>query len=330
MRFVFALLLAALPVVAQSGQKFAELRNLRLTSGETIATCRLGYRTTGTLNADKSNAILWPTWFSGTSEQIAPYLGPGKMLDTGRFFVITTDALGNGVSCSPSNQPKPFPAITTRDMVNAQYRMLTEHLGITRLYAVMGISMGGMQTFEWITDYPGFMRKAIPIVGSPRLSTSDLLLWQAELDAIEAVAKAGGDPRGAMPAVLAMHQFALTTPADHVRKSPASDFASLKAKLANDARTGMDPLDWAAQLRAMIQHDITRPFGGSLEKAGAVVKAQVLVVVATQDHMVNPTTALEMAAGSGFQVLRLTGDCGHMAPGCEAGMLNAVVQEFLK
>jgi len=80
----------------------------------------------------------------------------------------------------------------------------------------------------------------------------------------------------------------------------------------------------------MIQHDITRPFGGSLEKAGAVVKAQVLVVVATQDHMVNPTTALEMAAGSGFQVLRLTGDCGHMAPGCEAGMLNAVVQEFLK
>ena len=113
MRFVSVLLLAALPLVAQSEQKFAELRNLRLAGGETISLCRLGYRTTGPLNADKSNAILWPTWFSGTSDQIASYLGPGKLVDTDRFFVITTDALGNGVSCSPSNQPKPFPAITT-------------------------------------------------------------------------------------------------------------------------------------------------------------------------------------------------------------------------
>lgn len=330
MRFVAVFLCAALPVVAQSEQKFAQLRDLRLASGQTIASCQLGYRTAGTLNADRSNAILWPTWFSGKSESIASYLGPGKLVDTSRYFVITTDALGNGVSCSPSNQSGPFPAITTRDMVNAQRRLLTEHLGIQQLHAVMGISMGGMQTFEWVTAYPDFMRKAIPIVGSPKLTSSDLLLWQAELDAIEAVVKAGGDPRSAMPAVLAMHQFALTTPADHVRKSPASEFEALKQRFANEAKSGMDPLDWAAQLRAMIGHDVTRSFEGSFEKAGAVVKARVLVVVATQDHMVNPSTALEMAARSGFQVLRLTGECGHMAPGCESGKLNAAVQEFLK
>ncbi|WP_321475882.1 alpha/beta fold hydrolase [uncultured Paludibaculum sp.] len=323
------LLLAAPVLLAQSGQKFAELRNLRLESGQTLAACRVGYRTYGKLNTAGTNAILWPTWFSGKTDQLEGFLGPGKMVDTGKFYVITVDALGNGVSCSPSNTPGTFPAITIKDMVDSEYRLLTEQLGVKSLHAVMGISMGGMQTFQWMVAYPGFVRRAVPIVGSAKLTSADLLLWQAELSAIEAVQKAGGDPRTAMPAVLAMHEFALSTPQHEVNKTPAAGFPALLQTLQENARTGMDPRDWAAQLRAMMAHDVTKPFGGSMEKAGAAVHAKVLAVVALQDHMVNPASALQMAETAGFEVLRLTGDCGHGAPGCESAKMNAAVAEFL-
>lgn len=320
---------AATALHAQSGQQFAELKNLRLESGQTLAECRIGYRTYGHLNPAGTNAILWPTWFSGKTADLDGFIGPGKMVDPSRFYVITVDALANGVSCSPSNTPGAFPAITIRDMVNSQYRLLTEKLVVRSLHAVMGISMGGMQTFEWMVAYPAFLRRAIPIVGSARLSTPDLLLWQAELSAIEAVRKSGADPRTAMPAVLAMHEFALSTPEHEVNKTPASGFPALFKSLEDNARTGMDPLDWAAQLRAMMAHDVTRGFGGSMEKAAAAVQARVLAVVALQDHMVNPTSAQDMARTGGFQVLRLTGDCGHGAPGCEAGIVNPAVADFL-
>lgn len=315
---------------AQPGQQFFTLERFPLELGGSLDGCRLGFRTMGQLNPDGSNAVLWPTWFSGRSDQLEQYFGPGKAVDTSRLFVIAVDALANGVSCSPSNSQAPFPEITIGDMVTAEYRLATERFRLKKLRAVMGISMGGMQTFEWLVRYPGFVERAIPIVGSPRLSTPDLLLWQAELDTIEAVRKAGADLRSAMPAVLEMHQFALTSPGYHARQEPAAEFDALKQRLAADAARGMDPRDWAAQLKAMIRHDITRQFGGSLEKAGAAIASRVLVVVATQDHMVNPLTAQTLASLAGLRVFELKGDCGHLAPGCELAAWTAEADAFLR
>lgn len=323
------LLLATLSAWAQPALQFAEIRQLKLEYGRTLASCKVGYRTYGALNASRSNAVLFPTWFSGRSENLDAYIGPGKLLDPAQYFVITVDALANGVSCSPSLSSGEFPRITIGDMVESQYRLLTDHLKIPRLHAVLGISMGGMQTFEWITAHPSFMKLAIPIVASPKLNTVDLLLWQGELGAIEAVQKAGADPRTAMTAVRAMHEFALTTPHRLNATQRPSGFPALMAQMEKDALTGMSPLDYAAQLRAMMSHDISRRFQGSMEAAGAAVRAKVLVVVATQDHMVNPEPALALASAAGFGLLKLTGECGHLAPGCEAGKLGPAASAFL-
>ena len=98
------LIAASCTLGAQQGaQLIASLGDFKLESGQVIRDCRIGYRTYGQLDAAKSNAILFPTWFGGTTEQLAGNFGSGKMIDTGKYFVIAVDAIGNGVSTSPSN-----------------------------------------------------------------------------------------------------------------------------------------------------------------------------------------------------------------------------------
>jgi homoserine O-acetyltransferase len=327
------LLLMAQITGAQELQ-FARLGDFKLESGAVIRDCRIGYRTFGALNADKSNAILVPTWASGTTEQLMGNFGAGRLVDSTKYYIIAVDALGNGVSSSPSNsqaQPRmSFPKFTIRDMVNTQHALLTKVLNIKHLKAVMGISMGGMQTFQWLVAYPDFMDCGVPVVGSPRLAPYDLLHWQTQIDAIM------NDPGWqhgnytANPARGAEYEFGallLTTPAEfNQRMTRAQVFAELaRAKTVK----GFDANDKIRQDQAMMALDVSAPFGGSLERAAAVVKARVLVVVATQDHVVTPGPALEFARLLKAQVLTLAGDCGHQAPGCEAQKVNPAVAAFL-
>lgn len=280
--------------------------------------------------------VLWPTWFTGSSKQLIGLVGPDGYADPSRFFVILVDALGNGVSSSPSNsavQPRmEFPVFTIRDMVNSQYRLLTENLGINHIRAVMGISMGGMQTFQWIVSYPQFMDKAVAIVGSPRLTAYDLLLWRCEQSAIEEDKGWHGgnytvEPR--LDAVAEIHNLALTTPSYRVRETPADKFPEFVKGIDNDGLGRMDANDWLRQLQAMMAHNIAAPFGDSLEAAAKQVKASLMVVAATQDHMVNPTPATDFAGILHGPVVQLTGDCGHLETGCDQAVAAPKVREFI-
>lgn len=322
--------------VPDGQQKFADLGVCNLANGQAITNCRLGYRTWGALNADRSNAILFPSWFTGNSEGIGEaVVGADKMLDPGKYFIIIVDSFGNGISSSPSNsttQPGPlFPAFTTRDMVNAEYRLATETLGLKHLHAVMGISMGGMQTFEWMVNYPSFMDEAIPMVGSPKLTGYDLLLWHEEEDALKS------DPawrnghymqRPPLGAVAALHDMNLTTPAHYAREHPPEKFAAGYEAYYTKGILPFDANDWLSQLEAMIHHDVAH--GGSMDAAEKRVKARVLVVVAAQDHMVNPLPAEQFAKAIGARVFVLESDCGHSSTGCESDKLDPVVRAFLQ
>ena len=328
------LVLTGVPALAQE-QQFARLGDVTLESGEVLRDCRIGYRTAGTLNADRSNVVLFPTWASGTSEQIvSSNLGPGRLVDTTTHYAIVVDALANGVSSSPSNserQPRMrFPRISIRDMVDTQRRLLTEVLKIDHVKAVVGISMGGMQAFQWMVSYPGFMDLAIPIVGSPRLAPYDLLHWQTQIDAITTdPAWKGGDyqENPARVAGAAFGAILLTTPEHYNRTTRREEVLASLERAKSVA--GFDANDKIRQTQAMMALDVSRGVGGSLEKAAAAVKARVLVIVATADHVVTPGPAIEFATLLGAPVVTLDNDCGHLAPGCEPERVNRAVAEFL-
>ena len=141
------------------------------------------------------------------------------------------------------------------------------------------------------------MDVAIPIVGSPRLTGYDLLLWRAEENALKIRSRlAQGRYKKPPPlgAVEAIHQMNLTTPANYARTHPPEKFAADYAEYFSKGVLPFDANDWLAQLEAMIHHDVAH--GGSMEDAAKRVQAKVLVVAAAQDHMVNPKPAEDFAA----------------------------------
>jgi len=193
---VFAL--AAPAAFAQSGDLIVEKKTFALPSyttaaGATIKNVRIGWEAAGTLNADKSNAILITHFFSGTSHAFGKYaasdkvagywdsiIGPGKLIDTNKYYVISSDTLVNLNTKAPNvvttgpasidpDTGKPygmrFPVVSIRDFVNVQ-KALIDSLGIKKLKAVMGASMGGLQAYEWAASYPDSVERVIPVIAA--------------------------------------------------------------------------------------------------------------------------------------------------------------------
>jgi homoserine O-acetyltransferase len=310
----------------EGAQQFAELADLKLQSGGVIHEFRVGYRTLGKLNAEKSNAVLWPTWLGGTSQELLQFIGPGKVVDSSKYFVVLVDAIGNGVTTSPSNskaQPlMKFPQFTIRDMVESEHRLATEVLRLAHLRAVMGVSMGGMQTFTWAAAHPDFMDLVIPIMGSPQSTSYDKLLWTAQIDAIELdPAWNHGNPTGPLKRGFALSeeigQMNLTSPAYRVARTNTKDFDAYLAELRKNAKgDGGIASNQIRQRQAIMALDIPKDLGVTLEQAAKRVRAKLLVIVSPQDHMVNPAPAVEFAAAVSSPVVTLNSACGHIANAC--------------
>ena len=162
--------------------------DFKLESGEVIKDFAISYVTHGKLNANKSNAILMVTAISGNHHRLDFMIGPGKALDPDRHFIVCTDAIGNGLTTSPSNssaQPRmQFPKFAIRDMIASQYRLLTEHLGLNHVLAIVGPSMGGMQTLQWGVSHPEFMDALVALVPLAKTPAWTVTVLEASRKAI--------------------------------------------------------------------------------------------------------------------------------------------------
>jgi homoserine O-acetyltransferase len=170
---------------------------LKLESGRILGPITLAYETYGELNRERSNAILVTHAWTGSAHLAGKYsteeaklgwwdaiVGPGRLLDTDRYFVICSNVIG---SCYGSTGPSSinprtgkrynlsFPVITVRDMVRAQ-SLLIDHLGIDKLLTVLGGSMGGMQSLEWATQFPERIASAVVLATSPRPSAQAIAM----------------------------------------------------------------------------------------------------------------------------------------------------------
>ncbi|WP_394825451.1 alpha/beta fold hydrolase [Pendulispora albinea] len=160
-----------------------ELPNFELEQGATLRPAKLVYKTYGTLNADRSNAIVYPTAYGARHSDNEWLIGPRRALNPEKYFIIVPNMFGNGLSSSPSNTPPPhdrgnFPHITVRDNVRAQHRLVTERFGIERLELVTGWSMGGLQTYQWAVSYPALVKRALPFCGSSTTSPHNIVFLE--------------------------------------------------------------------------------------------------------------------------------------------------------
>ncbi len=274
--------------------------DFKLESGEVIKDFAMSYVTHGTLNAKKSNVIVMVTAISGNHHRLDFLIGPGKALDSTKYFIVATDAIGNGLTTSPSNsqaQPRmKFPRFSIRDMIHSTHRLLAEHLGINHVVAVIGPSMGGMQVLQYGVSYPDFMYSLIAMVPLAKTPAWTVLVLDATRKAIML------DP--------AWNQGNYTKPPAEGLRLYRDILGFLAARAPEQYRwqfpNGLDVLpwvraqedflnplfdanDWIYQTWAYEAHDVGKTPGmnGDLVKALRSIKAKTFILTGVND-LLNP------------------------------------------
>ena len=314
---------------------------IQLEEGSCIPDCRLAVAVHGTLNADKSNAILVPTWYSGTSkamEQI--YIGEGRALDPSKYCIIVVNQIGNGLSSSPSNTGGSlagpgFPNVRIGDDVSAQHTLLTEYFGIERLALVVGGSMGAQQTYEWAVRYPDFVKRAAAIAGTARNSEHDFLFTELLIEAIttDPAFRAGlYSLSSEVQAGLKRHAklWALmgwSTEFFRAERHKALGFESMKIFVDSFMASyfaAMDPNNLLTMAWKWQRGDVSRNTGGDLATALGQIKAKVYVMPISHDQFFTVEDCLseqKMIPNSEFRPLSSID--GHLGLfGTDTEMLN--------
>jgi homoserine O-acetyltransferase/O-succinyltransferase len=325
----------------QPPHELYKIGDLKLESGETIRDFSISYVTHGTLNAKKSNAILMVTAVSGNHHRLDFLIGPGKALDTDKYFIVCTDAIGNGLTTSPSNsttQPHmKFPHFLIRDMVTSQYKLMTEHLGIQHVVTVIGPSMGGMQTLQWGVSYPNFMDSLVALVPLARTPAWTVTVLEATRKAIMLdQAWNGGNytepPEQGVRLWRDIISFlAARTP--EVSRDQFPNQLEILPWLKDQEATlikAFDANDWIYQTWAYDQHDIgtTPGMNGDLVKALRSIKAKTLIMVGTKD-LLNPEWEPREAARYIRDVRVSTISPGTVAGHASAGGASPADVDFL-
>ncbi|KAB7643888.1 homoserine O-acetyltransferase MetX [Polymorphobacter fuscus] len=348
-----------------------------LASGQALPGIDIAYETYGTLNADASNAILVCHALTGDQHVAGAnprtgkpgwwprLVGPGKAIDPARHFIVCSNVLGG---CSGSTGPASldpatgkrfsmaFPMITIRDMVNAQARLL-DHLGVGRLAAVVGGSMGGMQALDWAVAHPDRVRSVVAIATAARHSAQNIAFHEVGRQAIMAdpMWQGGNYADNAPPAA----GLAVARMAAHITYlSEAGLTAKFGRRLQDRTVLGFG-FDAEFQVESYLRHqglafverfdansylyitraldyfDLAAPHDGVLAKAFAGTKTRFAVVSFTSDWLYPTAEARRIvralnAAGAAVSFVELESPFGHDAFLLDAPEMVRVVDGFLR
>lgn len=363
-------------------KKVFELPSFTTQSGRTLKNVKVGWESYGTLNADKSNAILICHFFSGNSHAAGKYaaadaapgywdaiVGPGKAIDTNKYFVLSSDTLVNlntgdpkttttGPASLDPDTGKPygldFPIVTVGDFVNVQ-KALVESLGIRKLALVAGPSMGALQTWEWAASHPEMVAKAMPVIGAAE-ADAQLIAW---LDVWAAPILVDpnwnkGDYYGRTPpnAGLAKALAVVTLQANHgdwtngtFGRRAAKEGEEPGKTLANRFQV-QSILDNAGEARAKVSdanhflylvkaNQIFAAGGKSLAEGASKIKAPVLMITQPKDLVFTADTIGKTAeamkqAGVDLTHVTIQGSRGHLDGVISMKQAEGAIRSFLE
>ncbi|HET6520460.1 MAG TPA: alpha/beta fold hydrolase [Geminicoccaceae bacterium] len=302
----------------------------------------VGHDTHGALNEARDNAILVTHGTSGGRPGYDAHIGPGLALDSDRHFVVTVDAIGGGDPSKPPDGPgTDLPGYNIRDMGRAQHHLLTEGLGVTRLAAVGGPSMGAFQALEWGVQHPDSVDNLLVIAGAPHADR----LFEAVIDTFVGAMQLDprrGDGHPDTNATDGLEVAGMVfTPwlySDGLMTSLQDDgeFDWLLRSMGRGWAEGRRDVDWMYRYRAARSHDIAAPFDGDMDAALGAIEARTLIVHVSTDRPFPERHARRMDEGIADSVLRVVeSDRGHM--GCcrsdpswaEYQRVSAAITEFL-
>jgi homoserine O-acetyltransferase/O-succinyltransferase len=378
-RFMLALAagLAATPALAQADllteKKTFEMPSYTTVGGGTIRNVRIGWESYGTLNADRSNAVLITHFYSGTSHAAGKYkadektagywdsiIGPGKAIDTNKYFVLSSDTLVNlnanlpgvvttGPASINPDTGKPygtsFPVVTMRDFVNVQ-KALLESLGIAKV-KIVGASMGALQAYEWAVAYPDMVDRIVPVIGAAG-GDPFLIAW---LDIWAQPIRVdpkwnGGDYYGKEPPteglkaalkVVSLHANAAEWAAQTFGLAPAAEGRNPAQALDNRFKIEA-ALDAGGAARAGISdanHFLYLAKANQLAAADpSKIRAPTLIVSTPTDLVFPPawierTAAAIRAAGTPVETVTISGPNGHLNGVLHIAQAGPKIAEFL-
>jgi len=357
--------------------RFGLDKPLGLDAGVDLAPFQIAYQTYGTLNAARSNAVLICHALTGDQHVVNDHpvtgkpgwwetmVGPGKPIDSERYFVICPNVVGGcmGTSGPASTNPATampwgldFPVVTVRDMVRAQ-AMLLDHLGIESLFAVTGGSMGAMQVLQWAASYPERVFAALPIACATRHSAQNIAFHEVGRQAVMAdpdwrggrYYTEGVSPRrGLAVARMGAHITYLSDAALHRkfgrkfqdRANPTFSFDAdfeVESYLRHQGSSFVERFDANSYLyltRAMDYFDLAADYGGVLANAFKAAKTRFCVVSFTSDWLFPTSESREIvhtlnAAGARVSFAEITTDKGHDAFLLDEPELIQIVGGFL-
>ena len=350
---------------------------LALDCGRSLAPFTVAYMTYGTLNADKSNAVLICHALTGDQFVASDHpitgkpgwwttmVGPGKPIDTDRFFVICANVIGGCMGSTGPAETDPatgqpfglnFPLVTIRDMVRAQKRLI-DHLGIEKLLAVVGGSMGGMQALQWAASYPESLRAVVPIACAARHSAQNIAFHEVGRQAIMAdpdwrggdyASAKNGPQKGLAVARMAAHitylseaalqrKFGRELQRDGLSWGFDADF-QVESYLRHQGATFVNRFDANSYLyitRALDYFDLAQSHGGVLAKAFTAARDVRFCVLSFTSDWLYPTAesrdivrALN-AAGCRAGFVEIESDKGHDAFLLDEPVMQSALSGFL-